>query len=142
MDLESVAEVVVATHGGTVGCACGRSHAVSKVALNSLVQFGEVHRRALLNTSSCSSLGIRVGRGDACGLRVRNSFVLLRDSASAEELRTPGKWRAVRMTLYTAQKKHRVRSSLMSLGSLADPLLMAQTTAELSHQQYTFVPAH
>ena len=90
MNLESAAEVEVVVHGRTVGCAWGRSHAVSKVALNSLVQFGEVHKRALLNTSSCSSLGINVGRGDACGLRAKNSFALLRDSASAEELWTPG----------------------------------------------------
>ena len=85
MDIESVAEIVVATHRGVVSCPCGRSNAVSKVALNSLVQFGEVHRRALLNTSSCSSLGIKVGRGEACGLRGKNSFALLRESASAEE---------------------------------------------------------
>ena len=32
--------------------------------------------------------------------------------------------------------------SCMSLGSLADPLLMAQTTAGLSHQQHTLVPGH
>ena len=106
MDVESVTEIVVATHRGAVGCPCGRSNAVSTVALNSLVQFGEIHRRTLLNTSSCSSQGIKVGRGEACGLRTKNSFVLLRESASAEEFRTPGKWRAVRMILYTAQKKN------------------------------------
>ena len=50
MDIESVAEIVVVTHRGAIHCPCGRSKAVSKVALNSLVQIGEVHRRALLNT--------------------------------------------------------------------------------------------
>ena len=140
MDVESVTEIVVATHHRAVGCPCGRSNAVSTV---SLVQFGEIHRRTLLNTSSCSSQGIKVGRGEVWRLRTKNSFVLLRESASAEEFRTPGKWRAVRMILYTAQKKkHKQRSNLISFGSLADPLLMVQTAAELSHQQHTVVPAH
>ena len=76
MDIESVAEVVLVMHVRTVSCPCGRNSAVSMVVLNSLVEFGEVHKRALLNTSSRSLLGIKVGRGNACGLREKNSFFI------------------------------------------------------------------
>ena len=76
LDIQSVAEIVVATHRRAVSCPCGRSHTVSKIALSSLVQFGEVHRRALLKTSSCSSLGIRVGGGKACGLLLHEVHLL------------------------------------------------------------------
>ena len=75
----------IATLCGAVRCACGRCDAVAKIVVNSLVQLGEVHMRALLNASSCSSLGITVGIGDACGLRARKSRTLSCESASDEE---------------------------------------------------------
>ena len=75
----------IATLCGTVRYVCGRRDPVAKIVVNSLVQLDEVHMRALLNASSCSSLGITVGIGDACGLRARKKRTLLRESMSDEE---------------------------------------------------------
>ena len=47
-----------------------------------------------------------------------------------------------RIILYIALKKESIRIDLISFGSLADPLLMAQTTDMLSQRQTTFVPPH
>lgn len=121
---------------------CSRCHAVDSVVLKSWFQLGEVQRRAWLKTSSWRHSGTPSGTGEAWGLETKNTGRLLRDNASAAVLLTPGTCLSMRSMLWTAQKNANILSNLISLGSRADPLLMAYITAMLSHRQWIFSPCH
>ena len=83
-----------------------------------------------------------MGIGEAWGLRERNECKRFLESASADVFWTPGRWRAVSVISYTAQRSARRRRSRDRVGSLADFLLMAHTTAALSQREQTLDPAH
>ena len=94
-----------------------------------------------MNTISNSSLGMMAEMGEACGLREKKAFNLLRDSASAETFCTPGRCLAVTFRSKTADRKAKERNRCIRDGSRAEPLLTAATTDTLSHMQYTCFPA-
>ena len=115
-------------HNGAV-LSCGRCSAVIQEVLNSNIQLGDVQRRLRFNTSSCSSGGMIVGAGDACGLREKNSssqlwvFVLLVNAV------------LYAMNANVLRRCDRVRS-------LAEPLFNVMTTAMLSQRHWTYFPTH
>ena len=123
-----------------VGRAGGRRNAASQEALNRAVQFGDIQRSSLLNTSSRSWGGITAGTGDACGFSERNNCRLLRDNASADAFCAPGKCRAVSVMSNTATAKASKRSRCDNARSLAAPLFTTATTAALSQRQQMCLP--
>ena len=81
------------------------------------------------------------GIGAACGLRERKSGRLSQDIASADVFCTPGKCCALTEMLSNAATNVSVRRRPPRVGSLADRLFTAATTAVLSHRHLTFLPA-
>ena len=129
-----------------LGCGIGRSgrrcHAVDSVVLKSRFQLGDVHRSVWFRTSSCRQSGTPAGTGVACGVEAKNTGRLLRDSASAAVFLTPAICFAVMPMLCTAHRNAKIRSNLKSLGSRAEPLFTAYTTAILSQRHWTCLPLH
>ena len=72
----------------------------------------------------------------SCGLREKNSCNLLCDCTSADAFCTPGNCWAVMHKSRTAARKASIRSKCDKVGSLADPLFTAATTAALSQRHW------
>ena len=82
----------------------------------------------------CSSeAGSRVGSSEACGFCEKNNAVLLLERWSAVVLATPAICVHARSMSQWAVKNHRLRSSCITVVSLAELLQITATTLELSH---------
>ena len=84
-----------------------------------------------------SSSGIGDGVRDACGAKQKKRGTLSRDKASAKVFWTPGTWAATAWNLYLASRKNKQRRRCASVGSLALPAEITDTTAALSQLNCT-----